>query len=104
MKPADTVPPPLSVNWEWQLKAACRGMDVDFFYHPPLERSRRRLERIRRAKAVCAGCPVITECRAHALSKPEPYGVWGGLSEQERADLLGRLSLHYPARKPVIGG
>jgi len=29
-------------------------------------------------------CPVLEECREHALSTREPYGVWGGMSEEER--------------------
>ena len=28
----------------------------------------------------------------------EPYGVWGGLSEDERAAELGVESLRYPAK------
>ena len=36
------------------------------------------------AKAVCASCPVLAQCRAHALEVREPYGVWGGLTEDER--------------------
>jgi WhiB family redox-sensing transcriptional regulator len=27
---------------------------------------------------------VIVACREHALSVREPYGVWGGMSEEER--------------------
>jgi WhiB family redox-sensing transcriptional regulator len=27
----------------------------------------------------------------------EPYGIWGGLSEDERARILGVHSLRYPA-------
>jgi WhiB family redox-sensing transcriptional regulator len=33
---------------------------------------------------VCASCPVIQQCREHALAVQEPYGIWGGLSEDER--------------------
>jgi hypothetical protein len=36
------------------------------------------------AKAICRACPVIDACREHALTAPERYGVWGGLSERER--------------------
>jgi hypothetical protein len=25
---------PLTDNWDWQLAATCRGLDVDAFYHP----------------------------------------------------------------------
>ena len=40
------------------------------------------------AKQVCARCPVVDPCRAHALSVREPYGVWGGMSEAERDEEL----------------
>ncbi|WP_309051692.1 WhiB family transcriptional regulator, partial [Streptomyces sp.] len=30
------------------------------------------------------------ECAAHALAVREPYGVWGGLTEDEREELMGR--------------
>jgi len=43
-----------------------------------------------RAKAVCAQCPVRSECLEWALETAQPHGVWGGLDEQEREHL--RLS------------
>lgn len=45
------------------------------------ERSPARAEREARAKQVCHGCPVIEDCRNHALRMREPYGVWGALGE-----------------------
>jgi WhiB family redox-sensing transcriptional regulator len=36
------------------------------------------------AKSLCGTCPVQPECRQHALSVGEPYGVWGGTTESER--------------------
>lgn len=36
----------------------------------------------------CAKCPVIEACRRHALQVAEPYGTWGGLSAEERAEQL----------------
>lgn len=42
------------------------------------------------AKAVCAACPVRRECLRYALEAPEEQGVWGGLDEKERADLIQR--------------
>ena len=66
---------------------------------PPTGRAGHEREtRINNAKAVCRTCPVRTECLEHALKIPEPYGIWGGLSEDERAQLLGVHSLRYPAR------
>jgi WhiB family redox-sensing transcriptional regulator len=75
--------------WDWQLRAACRRMDSQYFFHPDGERGAARERREARAKAVCLSCPVVSECRAHALAAREPYGVWGGLSRLDR-DLLTR--------------
>ncbi|MDX6200550.1 MAG: WhiB family transcriptional regulator, redox-sensing transcriptional regulator, partial [Frankiales bacterium] len=33
---------------------------------------------VERAKALCVGCPVQTECLEGALERREPWGVWGG--------------------------
>ena len=30
------------------------------------------------AKTFCAGCPVSVGCLAGAISRREPWGVWGG--------------------------
>jgi WhiB family redox-sensing transcriptional regulator len=73
-------------------------MDSDKFFHPPDERHQARQQRIAAAKAICAACPVITACSDHALTVREAYGIWGGLSEDERAERLGLHSLRYPAR------
>jgi WhiB family redox-sensing transcriptional regulator len=39
---------------------------------------------------------VLDQCRDHALATREPYGIWGGLSEGERALLLGVRTLRHP--------
>ena len=31
---------------------------------------------------------MVEACLKHALSVREPYGVWGGMSEEERARLI----------------
>ncbi|MFN2518770.1 MAG: WhiB family transcriptional regulator [Jatrophihabitantaceae bacterium] len=77
-------------DWDWQVRAACRGADTADFYHPENERGPSRTKRERRAKAVCSACPVIENCLRWALSAREPYGVWGGLSAEERESLLTR--------------
>jgi WhiB family redox-sensing transcriptional regulator len=63
-------------------------MDSSVFFHPDAERGAAREKRIATAKAICATCPVIAQCREHALEVQEPYGVWGGMSEDERNDLI----------------
>ena len=78
------LPGPASEVWDWQLLGRCRGLDPDLFFHPENERGAARERRITRAKKICATCPVLEQCRAHALAVREPYGVWGGTSEEDR--------------------
>lgn len=48
----------------------------------------------RKAKAICADCPVLLECGRYALAYNEIHGVWGGMSEQERRSIsAGRRRL-----------
>jgi len=78
-----------SHEWEWQLSGSCRLADPELFFHPWGERDPSRTRREVAAKAVCATCPVLQHCRAYALDTLEPYGVWGGLSEHDREEILG---------------
>lgn len=73
----------------WQLKAACRGPQATVFFPPPrFERKDEKLERERRAKAICHGCSVRHDCLTYALRIREPHGIWGGLNEVERRQWL----------------
>lgn len=72
------VPMPLE-EIGWLRRGACRSSDPDLFFPlapSPLQEAR--------AKAVCAGCPVVTECRSYALRAGETEGIWGGLTPAER--------------------
>jgi len=75
----------------WQYRAACKGPVSNLFFAPNhLERKEERLARESAAKAICRGCPVLAECREYALLLREPHGIWGGLNEYERRQLLAR--------------
>ena len=89
--------------WEWQSRAACRGVDTANFYHPENERGSSRTRRERAAKAVCATCTVIEGCLRWALRTREQYGVWGGLSAEEREALLEREVAEPSAPHPSFG-
>ncbi|MDP8938230.1 MAG: WhiB family transcriptional regulator [Actinomycetota bacterium] len=67
----------------WRREAACRDMDTDIFF--PLTD-----EEAGPAKAVCATCPVRSECLQFALASRQHDGVWGGLTEAERRRLRRR--------------
>ncbi len=60
----------------------CRTDDADlWFADDPAE--------LERAKALCAQCPVRSECLAGALRRREPWGVWGG-QIFERGSVIAR--------------
>ena len=82
------LPAPRQGDWDWQMDAACRGRDTAIFYHPENERGPSRVRREREAKSICAACPVLENCRRWALVAREPYGVWGGLSVEERESMV----------------
>lgn len=90
MADVSRLPGPNADVWDWQLRGACRGEDPDLFFHPEGERGPLRLARELAAKAVCASCPVAAQCAAHALKVREPYGVWGGLTEDDREAVYAR--------------
>ena len=92
------LPGALEHHWEWQLHAACRDRGTSLFFHPPGERAAARAERERKAKAVCAACPVRRECLRFALEARERYGVWGGTGERERHDIIDPAHPQGPAR------
>jgi WhiB family redox-sensing transcriptional regulator len=68
---------------EWLPRAACRSVDPDLFF--PISDTGASLEQAARAKAVCAICPVQFECLMFALRSERLQGIWGGLTERERA-------------------
>jgi WhiB family redox-sensing transcriptional regulator len=67
----------------WQQRAACRGVRVELFF-PPVE------QEAHEAKAVCALCDVREPCLEAALVAGETFGVWGGLTPQERRSLVAK--------------
>ena len=61
-----------------------------FFPPAHFERKDEKLDRERRATAICATCSVRRDCLDYALRIREPHGIWGGLSEVERRTLLAK--------------
>jgi WhiB family redox-sensing transcriptional regulator len=67
---------------DWEPAAACRKTEPDQLFVRGAEQNK--------AKLVCSGCPVRTECLAEALDNQIEWGVWGGMTERERRALLRR--------------
>lgn len=83
----------------WQQWAACRGPHQAIFFPPPrLERRSEKRLRERRAKEICGSCSVQKECLEYALAIREQHGIWGGLTENERREIVIREAVPAPTR------
>jgi WhiB family redox-sensing transcriptional regulator len=71
---------------DWRVDALCTQTDPELFF-PEKGGSTRR------PKAICAACPVAAQCLAYALETDQRYGIWGGMSERERRQLMGRRAV-----------
>ena len=76
------LPDPDSVT-AWMASGACR-------MYPPATFFPSDGVGVDRARRICAGCPVLDQCREHALEHRIEHGVWGGCSERERRRILTR--------------
>jgi WhiB family transcriptional regulator, redox-sensing transcriptional regulator len=66
--------------YPWMSQARCTAEDPELFFP-------RTLEEERAAKAVCATCPVLNDCREHvlALAAEQPVeGVWAAMTTADR--------------------
>ena len=75
---------------EWIRLGLCvtRPIDPDCF-HPGKRTPRKDVEA---ALALCARCPVSRECLQNALDYADPWGIWGGTTEEQRALMLRRAA------------
>jgi hypothetical protein len=75
---------PSTELWDWQMNATCRSMGTDLFFSPEGETREARRYRVDFATRICQTCPVLEQCRTHAQTVREPFGIWGGTTESER--------------------
>ncbi|MFD9569942.1 WhiB family transcriptional regulator [Streptomyces sp. NPDC059982] len=64
----------------WEDSALCAQTDPEEFFPE-------KGGTTRAAKTVCTACQVRDECLEAALTRPERFGIWGGMSEHERSTL-----------------
>lgn len=62
---------------EWMENSNCLDADPETFF--PVTQNDSFA-----AKLICAECPVLAKCALMAIETREQYGVWGGLTEDER--------------------
>lgn len=77
------VPRPLAEEWTWQSRGRCRQLSPEVFFPEDAGRTGLRT-REEHAKRICLNCPVLTDCRDHALAMRETHGVWGAMSARDR--------------------
>jgi WhiB family transcriptional regulator, redox-sensing transcriptional regulator len=70
----------------WRDDAACQDADPELFF-PGI---RSPWAQVKTAKLICRSCPVTTMCLSWALASGQEYGIWGGLTEDERRRLHRR--------------
>jgi WhiB family redox-sensing transcriptional regulator len=56
---------------------------------------------LEQAKRLCAGCPLIEECRQGALDRAEPWGVWGGAIFQDGGIIAVKRGRGRPRKSPL---
>jgi WhiB family redox-sensing transcriptional regulator len=70
---------------DWRLRAACKDQDPELFF--PVSEKGPGARQAHRATAVCARCPVRSECLEYALDNGLDHGIFGGTTESERRTL-----------------
>jgi WhiB family redox-sensing transcriptional regulator len=70
----------------WREAAACVPASDEVTFFPDPE----DLAGISRAKAICATCPVASECLTWAIETNQSEGIWGGHTSKERRAIRRR--------------
>lgn len=63
---------------EWMVDGLCQQVDPDLWF-PDTDPYQ-----VQKAKAVCMSCPVMSECADYAITRYVPYGIWGGMTADDR--------------------
>jgi hypothetical protein len=80
----------------WRDKAACRD-------HVTLDWIEPNARDTALCREVCGRCPVRSQCLHTALVSGEAWGIWGGLTPDERAEIAASGKYPLPAVSPPHG-
>lgn len=87
---------PNSPRAAWRRRAAC-ALRLDLDWIEPTNDDATECRRI------CTTCPVAVDCLRASLTAGEPWGIWGGLDEDERAAVAAAIGMDMPRVIPVHG-
>ena len=75
----------------WEDTAACKDTGIRIWFgdehEPGVRKAFRTRQQTEQAKAICARCPVLDDCRRWALEFRFPFGIVGMMTETERRRL-----------------
>lgn len=83
------------VSAGWRDRAACVGHDPELWFADTDPAATHA------AIAVCRTCPVMRQCRAHAIAAPEWHGTWGGLTPEELGQAIRAAGMRKPRGRPA---
>ena len=66
-----------------RIDPACRN-NPDLFFPEDWDVGSERRNVISLAKSYCEVCPIRSQCLEYAITAKEEFGIWGGLTPQER--------------------
>ena len=67
---------------EWMTQARCSEVDPELFFP-----ERGDATSPRKARIICNSCEVKVECLQYSIDNDERFGIWGGLTENDRRRL-----------------
>ncbi len=79
-------------TWRDEARCAAPELDPNWWFADPSEEDdpadiAQARQQMCAARDICRLCPVRSECLEHAMYRPFLYGIWGGLSGEERTTL-----------------
>ena len=74
----------------WSAHGSCASFDPELFFPEPGADTSA-------ARAICRTCPVRRMCLDHAIETRQKFGIWGGMTENQRRRLRRDRDDH-PAR------
>lgn len=73
------------VDVSWQDDAKCLDEKPELFF--PVGDTKKSINQTKKAVSICKSCKVAVRCLEYSIKENLEYGVYGGLSEDERKAL-----------------
>ena len=75
-------------------EVSCRESDPDAWFPDEDDHMKNGKTSYVHVKKMCAVCPVKNLCLEYALTNNERYGLWGGMSPEDRKNLVRTQRRH----------